>query len=61
MDTNQQHVLDEAIDEIRKDTEADTDLLNILVKHIVTLSPADDSIEQAVSDIQELAKERAES
>ena len=59
VDTNQQRILDEAIIEIKKDAEADTDLLDILMKHIITLSPADDAVEKAANEIKKLAEGRA--
>ena len=61
MNTDQQRVLDEAISEIKRDTETDANLLNILVKHIVTLSPAENALDQATEEIEKLANERAES
>ena len=59
-DTNQTGILKKAIDEIRDDVNTDAELLNILEKHIVTLQPEKDAIDQAVDEIDRLAKKRAE-
>ena len=53
-------LLQEAIDELRKDENIDVDLLEILVKHILVESPADTAVANAVKQIETLATERAE-
>ena len=60
MDTDQTDILKKIIDEIKDDVNTDAKLLNILEKHIVTLDPKRDAIDQAVNEIDRLAKERAE-
>ena len=59
-DADQADILKKAIDEIKDDVNTDAELLNILEKHIVTLQPDTDAINQAVDEIEKLAKERAE-
>ena len=48
-----------AISAITHDADADTALLDILTRRIVTPSPDADAVEQAASDIRKLAEERA--
>ena len=59
-DADQAGILKKAIDEIKDDVNTDAELLNILEKHIVTLQPDTDAMNQAVDEIEKLAKERAE-
>lgn len=59
-DADQSHILTKAVDEIKDDADTDTELLSILEKHIVTLNPEGDPINQAIDEIENLAKERAE-
>ena len=59
-DTEQAGILKKAIDEIKDDVNTDTKLLNILEKHVVTLRPDMDAMNQAVDEIEKLAKERAD-
>lgn len=59
MDTDQTDILKKIIDEIKDDVNTDAKLLNILEKHIVTLDPKRDAIDQAVSEIDRLAKSPA--
>ena len=51
-------IIDKTIDVLRQDRKVDARLLNILAKHIVTLSPSKTAVDQAVADIEELAVER---
>ena len=48
-----------AISAITHDADADTALLDILTRRIVTPSSDADAVEQAASDIRKLAEERA--
>ena len=57
---DQAGILKKAIDEIKNDANTDAELLNILEKHIITLQPDVDAMNQAVNKIRKLAKERAE-
>ena len=61
VDATLQGIRSKAISAIMQGAEADTALLDILVKHIVTSSPARDAVEQAAGDIRKLAEERARS
>ena len=58
--TSIEDILQEAIDELRKDENTDMDLLDILVKYIVVESPSDTAVANAVEQIETLATERAE-
>ena len=55
---DQAGILKKAIDEIKDDANTDAELLNILEKHIITLRPDVDAMNQAVAKIQKLAKEK---
>jgi len=48
------------IGSLRQSVATDTSLLEIITKHVVTLSPVDNAIELAMQDIEVLAKERGE-
>ena len=61
LDVTLQKIYAKAVSSIMQNTDADTALLDILTKDIVTLSPNTDSVEQAVNSIKDLAKERSES
>ena len=61
VDVSQLKVLNEAISDIRHSPSPDTDLLDILVRHIVTLSSKNDAIGQAADEIKKLAEERTNS
>ena len=54
-----QMIRDKAISSIMQDADADTVLLDILTRRIVTPSPDADAVEQAASDIRKLAEKRA--
>ena len=54
-------IRDEAATDIMRDKKPDAELLDILNSRIVTLAPDTSAVEQAVADIRDLAKERAES
>ena len=54
-----QMIRDKAISSIMQDADADTALLDILTRRIVTPSSDADAVEQAASDIRKLAEERA--
>ena len=56
-----QMIRDKAISAITHDADADTALLDILTRRIVTPSPDADAVEQAADDIKQLAEKRAES
>ena len=56
-----QMIRDKAISAITHDADADTALLDILTRRIVTPSPDADAVEQAADDIRQLAEKRAES
>lgn len=49
-----------AINAIKSDTNVDIELLNILEKHAITLNPSENSVDQAMEKIKDLAKKRAE-
>lgn len=51
-------VLSSASDSLSQCEDTDMSLLSILSKHIVTLSPAPDAVEQALKDIEGLAAKR---
>ena len=59
VDPTLQMIRDEAISSIMQDADADTALLDILTRRIVTPSSDADAVEQAASDIRKLAEERA--
>ena len=59
--TTFQDISDKAISKIMQDEVADTDLLDILTKHIVLSSPKADAVEQATNDITQLASKRVQS
>ena len=54
-----QSVLDRCISSLEKDEETDMQLLNILSANVVTLSPTENSVDQALRDIDKLAQKRA--
>ena len=60
LDATLQRIHAKAISSIMQNADADAELLAILTKHIVTLAPNTDAVEQAVSNIKNLAKERTE-
>lgn len=53
-------IITDVINSIRRQDGIDAELLDILTKHITKLSPADDAVEQAISEIQVLATRRSE-
>ena len=53
-----QSFLDETIDRLRQSEETDIPLLEILVKHIVILPPAENAVDLAIKEIEVLAAER---
>ena len=53
-----QPLLDETINRLRQTNGTDIPLLDILVKHIVTLSPVNNAVNQAAREIESLAVER---
>ena len=53
-------VLNETIENLRGDDNTDTALLDILVEHIVNLSPSGDAVALAETAIEELAVRRGE-
>ena len=53
-----QQIIDEAADTLRQDDATDIRLLNILVKHIVTLPSSKTAVDLAMADIENLATER---
>ena len=59
-DTDQAIILKKALDEIKDGANMDIELLTILEKHIVTLQPGMNAIDQAVDEIENLAKGRTE-
>ena len=59
VDPTLQMIRDGAISSIMQDADADTALLDILTRRIVTPSSDADAVEQAASDIRKLAEERA--
>ena len=59
-DIDQASILKKAISEIKDGASTDDELLSILEKHIVTLQLEGDPINEAVDEIERLAKERAE-
>lgn len=61
MSSTLQDIKDKSIRAIQNNREADVALLDILTKHIVTLSPADDAVEQAMEEIKRLVDEKVRS
>ena len=57
---NSEDILVKTIDTLRQDVATDISLLEIISKHMVTLSPSADAIDLAVKDIEALAVERGE-
>ena len=55
---NSEEFLANIIESLRQNEETDISLLEIISKHVVTLSPAADAINQALKDIETLANER---
>ena len=55
---NSEEFLANIIESLRQNEETDISLLEIIFKHVVTLSPAADAINQALKDIETLANER---
>ena len=53
-----QSLLQETIDNLRKDDATDVALLDILTEHIITLSPARNSVDLAFKNIVSLAAQR---
>ena len=47
-------------DDLRESNETDVELLDILSEHILTITPSDNAVNDAVDDIEVLAKERVE-
>ena len=60
VDLSFQYVLSRCISSLEMDDETDIQLLRILSKTVVTLSPTENSVDQALTDIGELAQNRAE-
>ena len=56
-----QQIRDSAISTIMQDAKPDTELLEILKRHIVVSLPDEDAVERAAASIKRLAEERAES
>ena len=61
MDAALQDIKDKSISVIKNNPEADVALLDILIKHIVTSSPADDAVERAMGKIKSLVDKRVRS
>ena len=61
VDTPLQVIRAKAISAITHDADADTALLDILTRRIVTPSPDANAVEQAADDIRQLAEKRTES
>lgn len=59
-DIDQASILKKASDEIKSSANMDTELLGILEKHIITLQPQKDAVDQAADEIDKLAKERTQ-
>ena len=57
---NSEEILANIIESLRQNKATDISLLEIISKHVVTLSPAADAIDVAVKDIETLANERGE-
>ena len=55
---NSEGFLANIIESLGQNEETDISLLEIISKHVVTLSPAADAINQALRDIETLANER---
>ena len=58
MDAVLQDIKDKSIPLIRNNPEADVALLDILTKHIVAPSPADDAVERAMDEIRSLVEKK---
>ena len=57
---NSEEILAKTVAALRKDEATDISLLEIIAKHVVTLSPATDAVDVALKDIEALAVERGE-
>ena len=57
---NSEEILAKTVAALRKDEATDISLLEIIAKHVVTLSPATDAVDVAMKDIEALAVERGE-
>ena len=57
---NSEEILAKIIESLRQNEATDISLLEIISKHVVTLSPAADAIDQALKDIETLAREKGE-
>ena len=55
---NSEEILAKIVAALRKDEATDISLLEIIAKHVVTLSPATDAVDVALKDIEALAIER---
>ncbi len=55
-----EEILANIIESLRQNEATDISLLEIISKHIVTLSPAEDAIDAAVKDIETVANQRGE-
>ena len=55
-----QELLDNTTDTLREDKETDLPLLESLSRHVITLSPTEDAVRQALKDIEALAEKRGE-
>ncbi|MCY4579333.1 MAG: hypothetical protein OXD31_09805 [Chloroflexi bacterium] len=55
-----QSVLDECVSSLEMDDETDSQLLTILSKSVVKLSPNENAVVQALKEIEALADKRAE-
>ena len=58
MDIILQDIKDKSTRIIKDNPKADVALLDILTKHVVTSSPADDAVEQAMDAIKRLVDEK---
>ena len=58
MDVILQDIKDKSTRIIKDNPKADVALLGILTKHVVTSSPADDAVEQAMDEIKRLVDEK---
>ena len=48
------------VEEVRKDKDTDVPLFECLERHVLLFSPANDAVDRALRDIQELAATRGE-
>ena len=57
-DENSEEILAKTVAALEKDEATDISLLEIIAKHVVTLSPATNAVDVALKDIEALAIER---